>query len=110
MREEVSPLPKKTLRGFSFLLLPFALFSPSKNYQPFTLPVHALTMIGGVDGEDIAETDLLLLLLLVLLTRQRWERGGGAIGEANLALALLVLAVAVAGEWQQPRGRRIADA
>lgn len=68
-------------------------------------------MIGGVDAEAMAATDL-------LVTRERWRREAiGNLATMPLLLLLLLttatagllLVLAVAGEWlQQPRGRRIA--
>ena len=71
-------------------------------------------MIGGVDAEAMAATDL-----LAARERWLWERREEAIGNADLPLMVLLLTtataeellvLAVAGdEWlQKPRGRRIA--
>ena len=92
------PLPLPLSPPFSFLRF---------IRQPLTLPVHALTMIGGPDAEEaMAATEDRLLFL----TRERCCEGAVGDFDANFATAeLLVLVLAVAaGAWlQQPRGRRI---
>ena len=73
---------------------------------PLTLPVHALTMIGGVGPEAIAATDL---RLVELFGKARGERAN-IIGDCIAELALAELLLVLGAEWllqQQPRGRRI---
>ena len=99
-------------KNFSLLFQNLLLLTPI--HRPLTFPVHALTMIGGVDAEAMAATDL-----LAARERWLWERREEAIGNADLPLMVLLLTtataeellvLAVAGdEWlQKPRGRRIA--
>ena len=115
LREEVFGSIEIKVFGSS---LSFSLFLRFRQkLSPLTLPVHALTMIGGVEAAEsdaaIAATAAgLLRRALLLLESERCRR---AIGSSDLLtatlLALLLLVLAVAGAWlpQQPSGRRIAE-